>query len=1305
MKPSTLLFFCLVASVSTYAQCLTDFTKLLPEPAPDYTLSYGSTFSMHDNYLAVGLPAHDSLGRITGLVYVYEKVTTGWKKVATLMPSDPVDALRFGINVKMSADYVLVSAGLNGGKVYLFKKDATGWENQTELTTFTYPESYYFGLPYYTGVNDVVAISDDQQTIAIADQWYEHETNIGRHGAVFVYHKQPHEAWDGSMIPTIIRAPEKDASDFGRPGIAIHGDRVITGTPFSPSGNGKIYIYRDPSGQFNDLQIEAGLSGETWPRTFWLGYYRFVYTDEGIFTTMTTDLDGASKNVVAFFEKPASGNWSDADAFTCAFPPGAGIESESLPVISFNGHDLVASYLASDGKGYTTLVKKGAAGWCDPVYENIDVFVPHEGQYTNRYGSMNAASQEHVAVGTLPHPSNAEANLSIKLLSHNADDTWQDELVYPRKKTTAGHSYGGAILGFEDFLFVGAPYDGTVKQSAGAVYIYRKTGDTWMKTGKILAPVDERNDNVFGTAFATNGNELAVGATGFGEHGRIFIYRKKQSDWSEVELAQEIELPEDMLTVFSYGDNVAMSDEWLMIPYVQNSPARIMMAIYKHKGTQWEYSQVVEAGMASLGAKFTTHAVAIEGGTVVAGNVILEQNPDGLWQRRYVLSPSDPERAQIASDFSHWIRNGDMFGHAVAISENSIFISAPTKDFGGTWDVGAIYVFTKKPWESWSSRTETAKILPRVKDERELFGYSLKVVGNTLIAGAPGSDLNVDGSARNKPGRAYVFQTEDYFWQQVTPLLDFTGDSFVKDYFGMSVGLDEIDFFISAPIEDIETGKLSGSVYVTPAPPIIRLVPPVCSTATSIDLFGYPFGGTWSGPGLIDAVQGIFDPAITGVGEHLFTYRTESCTYEGKLKIIVESPIDATLAVAPEHFVCESATSINVPLAVEQRTGYRYLWYHRDDPGEPFFPLNAKQSTLTAQYRGEYMAKVSNTVCEAFSPVVTIRNEEVELVLDPLERICQDDAGGLELSALPADGTWTGTGVRNNRFFSGGLPNGMHTVQYEYRSPLACRYTDHITVEIDRVPAPVIERVSGNLCDEGEVTLAMTAAMKEHVTYTWRHKAADMAEFSSLNIFEASLILNERGAYRLDAAEGPCLLASNAITIDDATFDLEMIPDDESLTSCDGAAQLLMIPHLGERTYQWYSAESDKGEGTLITGADNHEYSTDVSGYYYAVVQSGRCEAQIPRKKVTVHEEEEISFPNVITPNGDGYNEIFTVATNTEIIDVRITNRYGKVVFSGPRAESWNVHGVTPGVYFATVTYNTCEGEVGMVKSFVQVIN
>jgi hypothetical protein len=77
------LYVLLFVSVSFFssAQCLTDFSKLVPEPSLDYANNYGRSFALYDNYLAIGLPEHDTLGRITGIVYLYERIADSWKKI------------------------------------------------------------------------------------------------------------------------------------------------------------------------------------------------------------------------------------------------------------------------------------------------------------------------------------------------------------------------------------------------------------------------------------------------------------------------------------------------------------------------------------------------------------------------------------------------------------------------------------------------------------------------------------------------------------------------------------------------------------------------------------------------------------------------------------------------------------------------------------------------------------------------------------------------------------------------------------------------------------------------------------------------------------------------------------------------------------------------------------------------------------------------------------------------------------------------------------------------------------------------
>jgi hypothetical protein len=301
------LYVLLFVSVSFFssAQCLTDFSKLVPEPSLDYANNYGRSFALYDNYLAIGLPEHDSLGRITGIVYLYERIADSWKKIAALAPSDPQNSLQFGLKIKMSSDYILVGAGSQfGGKVYLFKKPPTGWQSQTELTAFAAPGTSAFGLSYH----NTIAISDDQQTIAITDQYY---FSTNESGAVYVYHKQPGDEWSGTMPYVRLSNPDPDnISDFGRAGVEIIGDRIITGTPHA--SNGVLYVYRDPTGTFSNLQLEATLTAGSYPQTAYLAMWNFVCTDDGIFTPIVENQGASGAKLPAVVGLPFCGTTTAA---------------------------------------------------------------------------------------------------------------------------------------------------------------------------------------------------------------------------------------------------------------------------------------------------------------------------------------------------------------------------------------------------------------------------------------------------------------------------------------------------------------------------------------------------------------------------------------------------------------------------------------------------------------------------------------------------------------------------------------------------------------------------------------------------------------------------------------------------------------------------------------------------------------------------------------------------------------------------------------------------------------------------------
>lgn len=57
------VFACCGSLAISLAQCLTDFSKLEPEPSVGFASGFGEAISMYDTYLAIGTTYSDTLGR------------------------------------------------------------------------------------------------------------------------------------------------------------------------------------------------------------------------------------------------------------------------------------------------------------------------------------------------------------------------------------------------------------------------------------------------------------------------------------------------------------------------------------------------------------------------------------------------------------------------------------------------------------------------------------------------------------------------------------------------------------------------------------------------------------------------------------------------------------------------------------------------------------------------------------------------------------------------------------------------------------------------------------------------------------------------------------------------------------------------------------------------------------------------------------------------------------------------------------------------------------------------------------------
>ena len=207
--------------------------------------------------------------------------------------------------------------------------------------------------------------------------------------------------------------------------------------------------------------------------------------------------------------------------------------------------------------------------------------------------------------------------------------------------------------------------------------------------------------------------------------------------------------------------------------------------VFVREGGRWNTMTQTATLTASDGSSL--FSVAISGNTIVAGSnsannyagaayVFVE--PSGGWA-------DSTETAQLnASDSAA----GDFFGYSVAIAGNTIAVGAFQNDeVGITYPTGPgkAYVFAK-PVGGWSSMTETAQLTASDGAIGDDFGFSIAVLGNTVVVGAP--DATVGGFQIE--GAAYVFQRPGAVWKSTTQTakLTETGPQFAESL-GFDVGI------------------------------------------------------------------------------------------------------------------------------------------------------------------------------------------------------------------------------------------------------------------------------------------------------------------------------------------------------------------------------------------------------------------------------------------------------------------------------------------------------------------------------------
>jgi len=334
-------------------------------------------------------------------------------------------------------------------------------------------------------------------------------------------------------------------------------------------------------------------------------------------------------------------------------------------------------------------------------------------------------------------------------------------------------------------------------EGEGSVDVFVRSGNGWTQVAELT---DGMTGDGFGYSVAFAGRTIAVAAG-----GAAYVFVEPAGGWRNM-------LPTAALTIPDVGesrfaDAVAVSNEGTTIVAGAEGDGGLGSGaayVFVKPPGGWQNTSIPTATLSSISATGLGNSVAIGDDVIVAGSIgyglsvgpayVFVKPPTG-WQ------DAQPTAALTPSD---QVGNGGQFSKSVAISGNTVVAGAPVSLTSGT-----AYVFVEPPG-GWQDMTQTAELTVSSRTYNSL-GYSVVIVGNAVVAGAP---TDVIGNTRK--GAAFGYLKPSGGWQNTSKpnVSVIASDGAAKDGFGTSVALSSTIAVIGAPQHAVNGQTLPGAAYV-----------------------------------------------------------------------------------------------------------------------------------------------------------------------------------------------------------------------------------------------------------------------------------------------------------------------------------------------------------------------------------------------------------------------------------------------------------------------------------------------------------
>ncbi|MBL0328733.1 MAG: gliding motility-associated C-terminal domain-containing protein [Bacteroidetes bacterium] len=459
------------------------------------------------------------------------------------------------------------------------------------------------------------------------------------------------------------------------------------------------------------------------------------------------------------------------------------------------------------------------------------------------------------------------------------------------------------------------------------------------------------------------------------------------------------------------------------------------------------------------------------------------------------------------------------------------------------------------------------------------------------------------------------------------------------------VGTYTITYTISGACGNVDT------TIVTVLPNDDATISPIaslCVSATPTNLVAATVGGTWSGTGITDAVNGTFDPAVAGIGSYTITYSTPGiCGSTDTVIVTVNSSSDATItSIAP---ICTGSSAFNLTAAtaggVWSGTGITSGATGTFDPTIAGIGVHIITYTISGTCGATDTASINVTAA-------------ANATITAISPICASTAP-FNLTAANSGGTWSGTGITDpiNGTFNPSLATpGVNTITYSISG--ACGDTATTTITVNALPVPTFTADVTSGCEPLCVTF------NESATNTCTSMSYDFGDGNTSASSTFTNCYTSPGTYSVSIT---CTDANGCVGLATVTNMITVSPrplanftvSPSGVLPVGSTAVFTDISTNGGISF-WNFGDPTSASNTSILTSDSHMYAD--AGIYCVLLIAGNTGGCVDSITICVDvaDDATINTPNVFTPNNDGANDIFYfLTTSVKELNCSVYDRWG----------------------------------------------